>query len=210
MVPTFPRPVRADMIIGKDTRGRFSPLSSPPSPAVAPALSPASCGRPLCFPPRASAAKPAASNPAKPMSRSPLILVTVSVRRCATFNSGGRACGGSARQARASRKASSHTRLPQRGFAVRDGVHAKACLLQQNSRESTMLGSSSATRMDALTTLPHTPEDRGYHTRTIERITSGTLTQINSGMAQRRKPNSSLTPTRRAKPSGLRIRRGEQ
>ena len=52
MVPTFPRPVRADMIIGKDTRGRFSPLSSPPSPAVAPALSPASCGRPLCFPPR--------------------------------------------------------------------------------------------------------------------------------------------------------------
>jgi len=39
--------------------------------------------------------------------------------------------------------------------------------------------------MDALTALPHTPEDRAYRTRSIERITSGFLTQINSGMAQR-------------------------
>jgi hypothetical protein len=38
--------------------------------------------------------------------------------------------------------------------------------------------------MDALTALPHTPEDRAYHTRSIERITSATLTQINSSMAQ--------------------------
>jgi hypothetical protein len=35
--------------------------------------------------------------------------------------------------------------------------------------------------MDALTALPHTSKDRAYHTRSIERITSGTLTQINSG-----------------------------
>jgi hypothetical protein len=40
--------------------------------------------------------------------------------------------------------------------------------------------------MDALTALPHAPEDCVYHTRSVEQITSGTLTQINPGIPQRR------------------------
>src|ERR1700688_3424045 len=73
----------------------------------------------------------------------------------------------------------------------------KPACFSKNSRESTMLGSSSATRMDALTALPHAPEDCAYHTRSVERITSGTLTQINRDVPERRRPGSSLTPTRR-------------